>query len=72
MLLAAKFNQTDETLITIAELLEESTVGYSKVQIVANEKEILHTLKWNLNILTPLHFIQAYEVIGVLFQSDTY
>lgn len=72
MLLAAKFNQTDETLITIAELLEESTVGYSKAQIVENEREILHTLEWNLNILTPLHFIQAYEVIGVVFESDRY
>jgi hypothetical protein len=72
LLIAAKFNQTDETLISIGELLQEATVRYFKEQILFYEIEILNTLQWSLNILTPLHFIQVFEAIGVIFKSDTF
>jgi hypothetical protein len=72
LLIAAKFNQTDETLISISELLQEATVRYFKEQILQYEIEILNTLQWSLNILTPLHFIQVFEAIGVIFRSDTF
>ena len=32
---------------------------------------MLNVLNWNLNTLTPLHFVQNYVYQGIVFSNDT-
>ena len=54
------------------ELFQIEAVGrYQRNEIINNEKSILESLQWNVNVITPLHFLLLYTEIGILFQSDS-
>lgn len=71
--LASKFVERDDDIPLIDELIKASplprrTVSYADV--TAAEVKICTLLNWDLNLITPYHFLKNYISQGLLFSSD--
>ena len=67
LITTAKFQEKEVPKLSIlTKYLPECTNGTFKKL----ETEILKLLNWKLNIITPMHFVEIYTEIGVLFYYD--
>lgn len=72
LLIGAKFNEPDENLPRIKELIESCRGSkFSWSQVVQAERESLDKLEWNVNVTTPLSFIRYMTTFGIVFWDDT-
>lgn len=70
LLIAAKFNENDEYMFPVNQLQREWKSSFSLKNIISWESKILQELKWNLQVHTPLHYLNLFLWMGVLFKSD--
>ena len=49
----------------------KSRTDLKYADITKCEMTLLNILNWNLNTLTPLHFVQNYVFQGIVFSNDT-
>lgn len=43
---------------------------FTHKNMVACEKHIMKMLKWDIYMLTPLHYLKAFYSTGIVFESD--
>ena len=70
---AAKFDELDSKIPPIPELLLAAIMKLPTARIddlKECDNTILHTLAWNLKILTPLVFVETLLTQGILHTSD--
>ena len=70
---AAKFDELDSKMPPISELLLAAVIKLPSARIEdlkECEVTVLHTLAWNLKILTPLVFVETLLTQGILHTSD--
>ena len=57
--LAAKMTEEDEVIPHISDLITQSSANCTTDDLVRMERLILNKLEWNVNLPTPLHFLQV-------------
>jgi hypothetical protein len=72
LLIASKFEETDENCLRIHELEKEYKYKYTFKNITSCEQKILEEINWNTFIQTPYYYINLYFSSGVLFSDDEY
>ena len=70
LLIAAKYNQTDITCISLNTLRREAIGRYSREELIQGEKYFLEFLKWELNVITPFDFLFSFSQVGIIFKSE--
>ena len=60
---------TLKVAIKFEEELSDTRLNSKKLKKV--EMDILKTLDWKVNVITPFHFVEFYNAQGVVFSSDT-
>lgn len=71
LLIAAKYEEAEENVPTVAVLAEYTNHAYRPVMIHRMEIMVLTRLGWKLTVVTPLHFLGLYLSKGIIFTSDT-
>lgn len=71
LLVAAKYEEAEENVPTVAHLNEYANNSYKPEIIHRMEVKVLEKLGWSLTVITPLHFLGYFFHKGVLFSSDT-
>lgn len=66
--IAAKVTEEDEVVPHVADLVTQSCANCSTDDIVRMERLILNKLEWNVNLATPLHFLQV--VRNTVYYTD--
>ena len=68
MLISAKFLEKTYPGVLKLNSIIQSPFTYD--EFILMEKDILETLNWELNIMTPFVFLQHFTCQGILFTSD--
>jgi hypothetical protein len=69
LLIAAKIEELDENVPRLPRLARFST--HSAFSLRKMELELLTTLSWKLTVITPMHFIEHFLSLGVVFETDS-
>eukprot|EP00808_Paulinella_micropora_P017193 g65963.t1 len=67
---AAKYDEPDDMLPTLAELNECAENAYTIDLIRDMESMVLKYLDWNLGVVVPLHFLSLWIDAGAVFPDD--
>jgi hypothetical protein len=79
LLIATKFIETDQRTPKIKTLLNECKINFSnqkdksrhsKETVIKGEEELLNILGWDLNHVVPIHFVNLFLLLGVIFSTD--
>ena len=63
MLIASKFDELDDNIPMVRDFQRATKFVFSYTQIISSEADLLtKVLKWDLMVLTPLHFV--YSLMG--------
>jgi len=71
MLLAAKFQEMKRHAPTVEDFILISDETYSKKEFVAMEKRIVDALNYEINIVTPFHFLEHFLAISKANEKQT-
>lgn len=63
--IACKITEEDEVVPHISDLVTQSATNCSTDDIVRMERLILNKLDWNVNMATPLHFLQMVRTMAI-------
>ena len=73
-LLASKFNEVDENIPLISDLIKThaslSIYELSSEALLQTEIELVSLLEWDLDVIIPLHFINNLVQQGIVFSND--
>ena len=69
LMIAAKFQEPESKIPKISEMMRFFP-DYTKKDVIELEKIILRKLNWELNVLTPMHFVDIYTEIGAISSSE--
>jgi len=72
ILIAAKYEEQEDAIPTLAELNECSNNAFTIECIKAMEVDVLRALHWTINAITPIHFITLFQGRGIVFQNDSF
>lgn len=73
-ILAAKFQERDDDIpliedcITVTNVSRKTSILYD--QVTKNEYVVLKELNWEINKVTPYHFVKNYISQGIIFTND--
>jgi hypothetical protein len=73
-ILAAKFQERDDDIpliedcITLTNVARKTSILYD--QATKNEYVVLKELNWDINKVTPYHFVKNYISQGIIFTND--
>jgi len=73
LILSCKFVERDDDIPLIEDMMRASNLGRKTItyeQVIKNEFAICKELGWNLNQVTPYHFIKNYISQGIIYTSD--
>ena len=66
LLIACKITEEDECVPHISDFVTQTSANCSTDDLVRMERLILNKLEWNVNLATPLHFLQVVrKAIGL-------
>ncbi len=70
MLIAAKFEESESVVPSVASLKTCCGNIYTEADILSMEGTVLTELNWRLAVATPVHFLGIYVHEGVVFEND--
>ena len=70
LMAASKYDELDDRIPMIKELQKLAKFAFTYKEGLEGEGEVLMQLNWNLNVITPLHFVQSLVGMGVIFEND--
>ena len=72
LLVAAKFDEAPDKIPALSELLVAmgTPASFSRRNLIAWELQTLWLLEWNLSCATRLHFLQAFQALGLSSSQD--
>lgn len=72
LLIAAKFEEGADKIPSLSELLVVmgTPASFSRTNLMAWELQILWLLGWNLRCATRLHFLEAFDALGLSSSQD--
>jgi hypothetical protein len=70
VLVAAKYEEAEEMLPTLAALNECSNRAYSLDLIKEAEIGVLRKLGWNCSMTSTIHFLNYFQARGIVFPGD--
>lgn len=68
LVIASKCEDLIDDFVHIAEVANYTKIPKSRLKEL--ELEVLDTINWNIKRVTPLHYIQLYNSLGILYDSD--
>jgi hypothetical protein len=71
LLLAAKYDELDDKIPFINDLakIAKNSVNLRHADVIRLETKLLFAFKWELMILTPLHFVHSICAQGFIFED---
>ena len=70
MLLSSKYDELDDEIPMIRDMQKLTKFEYSYREIEEEEARIVKMFDWELNILTPLNFLESLIGLGLVFADD--
>ena len=74
LLIASKYDELDDNIPPVKDFLRaaksRAAAAFEYSDVITHEADLLRRLKWDLMVLTPLHFVHSLAGMGVLFDSD--
>lgn len=71
LIIAAKYEEAEEDVPPLKTLLNRCKQAFEKRVVNQMEVLILNRIGWNLNVVTPIHYLGFHARRGVVFPEDT-